>query len=97
MTPSPWVFFLLAAAAFRCWWLLAHDVILDAPRYRIARRWPRAVLDFAECPFCLGFWVALAWWGAWLWLNEWAAAAAAPFALSAAVGIAGAVADKLTD
>lgn len=43
--------------------------------------------DMFECPFCLGFWVSLAFYGAWLALPTAALAVAIPFALSGVVGL----------
>jgi Protein of unknown function (DUF1360) len=43
--------------------------------------------EFVQCPWCFGFWIALAWWAAWLAAPHWTLVAAAPFALSAAVGL----------
>jgi len=95
--PSPWYALLLAAAAWRTYHLLAFDDILNAPRNILAGlpsnwkegdpkgRYRTGVQDFLECPFCLGFWVGLAWWGFWYWQPHWTAVAAVPFAISAGV------------
>lgn len=40
-----------------------------------------------HCPFCLGWWVSLAVWGSWSLAGHWALVAAAPFAISGAVGL----------
>lgn len=96
--PGVWTFVLLAAAAWRTWMLLAHDEILDGARDRVygldeitwednridvKYRRPR-LLRFVECPYCLGFWLAVAWWAAW---TAWDGTAwlAAPWAISAAL------------
>lgn len=42
---------------------------------------------FLFCPWCVGFWVACAVYVAWLELPTWTVYAAAPFALSAFVGL----------
>jgi hypothetical protein len=80
-----WPFVLLGLAAYRTWRLLAEDTILDRPRAWVVRsEW---VSEFLSCCWCAGFWVAVAWWAAWLaWPHEtiWAAV---PFALSAALGL----------
>ncbi len=56
---------LLALAAWRTYVLVSRDAILDGPRSKIHRS---SITDFIECPYCLGFWIALAWWGAFeLW------------------------------
>lgn len=80
--PDWWEAFLLGFAAWRIFYLLAYDDILDRPRRYVTRlapdwrkegdatgnhyRWRLG--QFLECPYCLGFWVALGVWGAWqLW------------------------------
>jgi hypothetical protein len=87
---------LLGLAAFRTWKLLADDTILDRPRERtiflIRKRWGRHadyVRLFLECPWCAGFWITLAWWGAWqLWPHGTLVAAGA-MSLAAIVGLLG--------
>lgn len=97
--PSWWEFVLLGAAAWRSWQLLAHDDILDRPRrwlLRLGDEWRRSGdsvpadyryewAKFLVCPFCFGFWVALAWWGMWQISEHWTLVFAAPFALSVVV------------
>lgn len=39
------------------------------------------------CPFCLGWWISLATYGAWLAEPRWTLYGAAPFALSSVVGL----------
>lgn len=85
MIPSPWEWALLALAAFRVWKLIADDTITEPlrKRYVDGHEWRET---FTECPWCAGFWIALAWVGAfWLW-PHWTLVAAVPFAVSAAVG-----------
>ena len=97
--PSWYPLVLLALAAFRTWRLLALDVVLDRPRRYVTRtpqNWregqptPAGVhfglAEFIECPWCLGFWVTLAWWGAWEAWPHTTEIVAAPFALTAIVG-----------
>lgn len=92
---------LLTLASYRVWRLLAEDTILDRPRARALRlgSWRKegdpvpdayrvAAGEFLQCAWCAGFWVSLAWWGAWLANDRWALALAAPFAISALVGFA---------
>ena len=70
----------IALAAWRTFQLLAFDDILDRPRRYVTRldpRWKKegdavgsryryGLADFITCPYCIGFWVTLAWWGVWL-------------------------------
>jgi hypothetical protein len=76
--PSWWAALLLGGAAFRTYRLLAQDIILDRPRawlLRLPLDWedgdfiPEGFRDkwstFLLCPWCLGAWLSLAWWGAW--------------------------------
>jgi hypothetical protein len=99
-TPDWWQTLLLAAAAYRTWRLLAEDDIFDWPRRRLLRLgdwreegdpvpgdYRRRFGEFVACPWCLGFWVAAAWWVAWLATDDWTAMLATPFAISAAVGV----------
>lgn len=95
--PDWWETLILALAAWRVFHLLAFDDLLDRPRRyvtRLDRRWKRegdatglayreGLGNFIQCPFCLGFWVALAMWGAWqLWPHA-TLVAATPLMLSA--------------
>jgi hypothetical protein len=98
MIPSPYEALLLAFAAYRVWRLVAEDDLTDSIRRRFLRlgNWREegdavpldyraGVGNFLGCAWCLGFWVALAWWAAWLvWADT--VIVAVPFALSAAVG-----------
>lgn len=59
------------------------DHVSPPPFSRARYKWAR----FARCPWCLGFWLSVLWWIAWL---AWPAAMIAlsvPMALSALVGI----------
>jgi hypothetical protein len=56
---------LLGFASWRTWCLLSSDTVLDAPRRYVTTRW-KWTEEFLECPYCLGFWVALGWWGSFL-------------------------------
>lgn len=92
--PNWWEFLLLAGAAFRIWRLLAADAILDGPRERLTRRAKaeagehREEVDiFLHCPWCLGWWVTLAWWGAWLYKPKATTVVAVPFAANAVVAL----------
>lgn len=98
--PTPFELFLLAAASFRVWRLLAEDDILDRPRgwlLRLPREWkagdatPASYKEgwatFLTCPWCMGFWVSLAFYGFWLWEPQWTLAVATVGTISAAVGL----------
>ena len=88
---------LLSLAAFRIWKLIGDDTILDRPR-AVSMLWvfklggPRAK-DYwetlIECPWCAGFWVSLAWWGAWQAWPHGIIVASVPLAISAVVGLIG--------
>jgi uncharacterized protein DUF1360 len=97
--PSWWEALLLASGAWRVFHLLAHDEILERPRRyvtRLNKTWTKegeatgedyreALGRFIDCPFCFGFWIALAWWVSWLiWPTE-TLYAATPLMLSAGV------------
>lgn len=72
--PDWWEAAILALGAWRIFHLLAYDDILDRPRNWVVGLEPgstrraegnESLMDFLECPFCFGFWIALATWGAW--------------------------------
>lgn len=92
--PEPWIFALLALAAFRVWKLLAEDTILDRPRAWLIRS--EKASEFLSCMWCAGGWCALLTWLAWLAWPHGVAVAAVPFALSAAVGVIAAVLESLS-
>ena len=83
---------LLALAAWRTYVLVSRDDILDGPRRYVTEGRYRT-LEFIDCPYCLGFWIALAWWGAFeLWPHG------TPIAASAvAVTALAPLIEKLTD
>lgn len=86
MTTGPWPFVLLALAAYRVWKLIGDDEILARPRDAAVRRLGDKWELFLVCPWCAGFWVTLAWWGAWWAWPRTTLIVAAPFALNAVVG-----------
>lgn len=102
MIPGWYAFILLALAAWRTFQLIADDDILDRPRrwvLRLGNDWvkdgdpvPEAYrakwAAFITCPYCAGFWIAVAWYVAYL-VSDWTLYAAVPLALSAGV-VAGA-------
>jgi hypothetical protein len=97
--PDWYVLLLLTLAAFRTWRLLAEDDILDRPRRYVTRLGPKWEKEgdpvpneyrirlgaFIDCCWCLGFWSALAWWGAWQVWPHGVEVAAVPLALSALI------------
>ena len=96
--PDWWEFVLLTLAAFRVWRLISEDTILERPRRYVTglpQRWkegdalPKGYREylaiFIECPWCAGFWISVAWWGAWQIWPHGAVVAAVPFAISALV------------
>lgn len=92
--PNWWEFALLAGASFRVWRLLAADAILDRPREWLTRRAKaeagehrEEVEIFLRCPYCLGWWITLGWWGAWLIWPHATVVVAVPWAANAVVGL----------
>lgn len=49
----------------------------------------RGVDEFLHCPFCLGFWVSVAWWAAWYAWPRATLGVAAPLAIAAIVELVG--------
>ena len=70
---------LLALAAWRVFQLIAVDDILDRPRRYVTDRLSEKWDLFIECPYCAGFWIALAWWAAWQIDRSGTLVAAMPF------------------
>lgn len=109
--PGWWESLLLALAAYRIFRLLAEDTILDRPRraaLRLDAEWqnddddpgPRYRQEwglFLTCPYCAGFWIALAWWLAWLLWPHATVLVAVPWALSAVVAFFAKVDEKLNE
>ena len=100
--PSWYAFALLALAAYRTFRLVGEDTVLDRPRHwlvRLPRKWKEGdaipesyrqeLALWLQCPWCAGFWHTLAWLAAWQIWPHATLVAAALFALSAVVGIAG--------
>lgn len=97
--PDWWTLVLLGGASFRVFRLIAMDTILDKPRgwlvglgvwkegMPVPSNYRKGLAEFLVCPWCLGFWVTLAWWLAWQEWSHGALVVAAPFAISAAVGL----------
>lgn len=85
--PDWWTVTLLALAAFRVFRLIGEDLILDGPRDRLTRRLGEKSELFILCPWCLGFWLSVGWWLAWVAWPHWTLVAATPWAISAIVGL----------
>lgn len=92
-------FVILALAAHRVTRLIGWDSITSTLRARLIgysddgkrNRWPAnhpKIGEFVHCPWCLGFWVCLAWYLAYRQWPEGTIIVAVPFALSDAVGFA---------
>lgn len=100
--PNWYALVLLALAAFRVWKLAAEDDILDRPRRYVTRLgsgWKKEgdplpdgyryrLAAFISCEWCLGFYVALGWWGLWSAWPHGTLIAAAPLAISALLPLA---------
>lgn len=109
--PGWWQFALLALAAYRTFRLIAEDTILERPRRAILRLDPgweeegdptgpdyRAEWGFfITCPYCAGFWISLAWWGAWLLWPHATVLVAVPWAIGAVVAFFAKVDEKLNE
>ena len=92
--PNWYELILLSLAAWRVFQLIALDDITDGLRRYVTRRLasearrlnPKAKREtlplFIECPYCAGFWIALAWWGAFQMHEFGTLVSAVPFALS---------------
>ena len=88
--PSAWQFALLTLAAFRCIRLIGWDEITDPWRKRMVkgnRRRNKYAMKLLTCAWCIGFWVSLAWWAAWLVFPNGTLIAATPWAIAAATGL----------
>lgn len=60
---------------------------LTAERVEDVHTYRRPLLhELVSCGYCSGWWVSLAWYGAWLVWPSWSLLVAFPFALSAFVG-----------
>lgn len=100
MIPSPWQFVLLALAVYRLWRFCAEDDMPVLVRWRnsiVGAELNAGVWTFRrptiahgiQCPWCLGAWLAITATACW-WLSpHWTIVACLPFAVSAAVGVAG--------
>lgn len=88
--PSWWQFTLLALAAFRVTRLIGWDTITETWRKRMVkgnRRRHKYALKLLTCAWCIGLWVSLAWWAAWLPWPHATLLLATPWAISSVVGL----------
>jgi hypothetical protein len=95
--PNWYELILLALAAWRLFHLAAFDDILDRPRRhvtRLNRTWKQEgdatglmyrekLANFLTCGFCMGFWLSVAVWVAWLVFPTETVWVAVPLALNA--------------
>lgn len=95
--PNWFELFLLALAAWRSFQLVSDDDILDRPRrwlLRLGDEWEKdgdpvpedyrlTWGDFITCPYCAGFWISVAWWGAWQLWPHVTLVVAVPFVINA--------------
>lgn len=99
--PNWYELLLLALAAFRVYRLIGRDTILDPVRkwaVGLPANWqdgdpvPRGYREklaiFLQCPWCAGFWMAVAWWAAWEAWPRWTLIVAVPWVVSALVALA---------
>lgn len=81
----------LTLAVFRVYRLIADDDIADRPREWVLDKLDDARLEKLDklitCPWCLGFWLSVLAWVAWLISPGWTVGLALPWALSAAVAL----------
>lgn len=98
MIPSPWQFVILALASYRIWRLIAEDDPPPLPEWRnriVGAQETAGVWTFRrptlahmiQCPYCLGFWLSITIWGAWMLWPEGTIVAMTPFAISTSVGL----------
>ncbi|MDR7492182.1 MAG: DUF1360 domain-containing protein [Armatimonadota bacterium] len=101
--PDWWELVLLGLGGYRLTRLLAWDAFPPVARLRerllglrrdlppsaaMADMYRRPLLaELVACPFCLGAWVSLALWGAWLLEPAGTLIAMTPLALSAVIGL----------
>jgi hypothetical protein len=96
--PNWFELLVVVLAALRTWRLLAEDDILNRPRRYVTglgSTWkegdppPKSyrfdLAEFLSCPWCLGAWCGIGWWGAFQLSPHWATLIAVPFAISALV------------
>jgi len=90
---TPFVFVLVALAAYRTWKLIGDDDITAPMRARLPVAWHA----FHASPWCAGFYVVAGWFAAWELWPDGAETAAVPFAAATAVGVLATVQNRLGD
>jgi hypothetical protein len=86
--PTWWEFLILALAVIYAFYLVSESVVLERPRDWVLNRLDDDKWEaFIVCPWCVGFWLALAAWGAFLVDRTWAVGLAVPLALAAVNGL----------
>lgn len=89
--PEWWAALVMALAVFRVYRLIAEDDIFDRPRDWALDKLKEERLEKLDalitCPWCLGWWLSLFTWLAWLVTPGWTTGLCFPWALSAAVAL----------
>lgn len=97
-TPDVLGLLIITLGVWRAWRILSTDTVLDWPRDKllgtqslaggVAHYKRKRLAEFIGCPWCLGFWLALAAFAAWHWWSkDDTVLIAVPFAASAGVGL----------
>lgn len=94
--PGPWAFALLALAVWRAWKIVGDDTILDRPRNWLIDRLGDRFDAFIVCVWCAGWWIAVAFWAAWLLWPNGTLIVSTPLAISGAVGLIGSAWDRIS-
>lgn len=102
--PGPWAFALAALAVHFAFYLLSESRLLERPREWLLERLDSEEAElFVVCPWCLGFWLSVAAWAAWLALPHggtdqgWALGLAVPLALACSVALIATVREHLSE
>ncbi len=82
--PDWWDALVLGVASWRVFHLFAYDDLTGRIRRYVTKGRDRTS-EFVECPYCLGFWVVVGWWVAWLIWPRGTLLVAVPFMLSGIV------------
>lgn len=93
--PNWYELILLALASWRSYRLASEDEVLSRPRkwllglsgWQEGSPTPLSYREelalFLTCPWCLGAWLAVAWWGLYELQPHWTVVAAVPWSISA--------------